>query len=63
MKNETITNIANLALTLSFIVALIFGIAQVKAAKRDRRERLTLEMLRQFQTRDFVELFTLYRLK
>ena len=56
MKNETITNIANLALTLSFIVALIFGIAQVKAAKRDRRERLTLEMLRQFQTRDFVEL-------
>jgi hypothetical protein len=56
MENETITNIANLALTLSFIVALIFGIAQVKAAKRDRRERLTLEMLRQFQTRDFVEL-------
>ncbi|MDX6528155.1 MAG: hypothetical protein QOH41_1668, partial [Blastocatellia bacterium] len=56
MTNETITNIANLALTLSFIVALIFGIAQVKAAKRDRRERLTLEMLRQFQTRDFVEL-------
>jgi hypothetical protein len=56
MKNETITNIANLALTLSFIVALIFGIAQVRAAKRDRRERLTLEMLRQFQTRGFVEL-------
>lgn len=56
MTNETITNIANLALTLSFIVALIFGIAQVNAAKRDRRERLTLEVLRQFQTREFVEL-------
>jgi len=56
MTNETISNIANLALTLSFIVALIFGIAQVQAAKRDRRERLTLEVLRQFQTREFVEL-------
>jgi len=30
MTNETITTIANLALPLSFIVALIFGIAQVK---------------------------------
>ena len=56
MTNETITNIANLALTLSFIVALILGITQVKAAKRDRRERLTLEVLRQFQTREFAEL-------
>ncbi len=56
MTNETITNIANLALTLSFIVSLLFGIAQVNAAKRDRRERLTLEVLRQFQTREFVEL-------
>ncbi|HZY40100.1 MAG TPA: hypothetical protein VFE53_25785 [Mucilaginibacter sp.] len=56
MANETITNIANTALTVSVIVALIFGIAQVKSAKRDRRERLTLEVLRQFQTREFVEL-------
>jgi hypothetical protein len=53
---DTITMIANLALTLSFIVALIFGIAQVKAAERDRRERLTLEALRNFQTREFAEL-------
>lgn len=58
MTSETITNIANLALTLSFIVALIFGIAQVKTAKRDRRERLTLEVLRQFQTIEFVEIIT-----
>jgi hypothetical protein len=56
MTTETITDIANIALTASFIVALIFGIAQVKSATRDRRERLTLEVLRQFQTREFVEL-------
>jgi hypothetical protein len=56
MTNELITLIANLALTLSFIVALIFGVAQVKAAARDRRERLTLETLRNFQTREFAEL-------
>jgi hypothetical protein len=56
MTNELISFISNLALTLSFIVALVFGIAQVKAAARDRRERLTLETLRNFQTREFAEL-------
>jgi hypothetical protein len=56
MTNELITLIANLALTFSFIVALIFGIAQVKAAARDRRERLTLDALRNFQSREFAEL-------
>jgi hypothetical protein len=56
MNSEIITLIANLALTLSFIVAVIFGIAQVKAAARDRRERLTLETLRNFQTREFAEI-------
>jgi hypothetical protein len=56
MTSEIIALIANLALALSFIVALIFGIAQVKAAARDRRERLTLEALRNFQTREFAEL-------
>ena len=56
MSSQTISNIANIALALSVIVALIFGIAQVKAAARDRRERLTLEVLRQFQTREFAEL-------
>jgi hypothetical protein len=53
---EIITIIANLALALSLIVALIFGIAQVRAAARDRRERLTLETLRNFQTREFAGL-------
>ena len=56
MTNDIITLIANLALTLSFLVALAFGIVQVKAAARDRRERLTLETLRNFQTREFAEL-------
>jgi hypothetical protein len=37
-------------------VGLIFGIAEVKAAARDRKERLTLETLHNFQTRDFAEL-------
>ena len=53
---ELISVIANLALALSFVVGLIFGIAQVRAAARDRRERLTLEALRNFQTREFTEL-------
>jgi hypothetical protein len=56
MSNELIALIANVSLALSFIVALIFGIAQVRAASRDRRERLTLEALRTFQTREFAEL-------
>jgi hypothetical protein len=56
MATDIITLIANLALALSFIVGLVFGIAQVRAAARDRRERITLEALRSFQTRDFAEL-------
>ena len=56
MTNDMIALVANVALTLSFIVALIFGIAQVRAAARDRRERLTLETLRSFQTREYAEL-------
>jgi hypothetical protein len=56
MSTEIIALIANIALALSFIVGLIFGIAQVRAAARDRRERLTLETLRTFQTREFIEL-------
>ncbi|MGO9482422.1 MAG: hypothetical protein ACLP05_11665 [Candidatus Kryptoniota bacterium] len=56
MTNEIINLTANVALTLSFIVAVVFGIAQVKAAARERRERLTLETLRSYQTREFSEL-------
>ncbi len=53
---DIITLIANVALALSFVIGLIFGIAQVNTANRDRRERLTLETLRHFQTREFSEL-------
>jgi len=53
---DIITLCANIALTLSFIIALIFGVAQVKAAERDRRERFTLDTLRRFHTREFAEL-------
>ena len=56
MTTDIITLLANIALALSFIVALVFGIAQVRAAARDRKERLTLETLRNFQTREFSEL-------
>ena len=53
---EDVTVIANIALALSLVAAVVFGIAQVNAASRDRRERLTLETLRNFQTREFAEL-------
>lgn len=56
MTSETITLIANIALALSAIIALVFGIVQVKTATRDRQERLTLEALRNFNTREFSEL-------
>jgi hypothetical protein len=56
MSNQLVALIANIALTLSVIVAVIFGIAQVKTANQDRRERLTLETLRSFQTREFAEM-------
>lgn len=53
---DIIALIANIALTLTFLVGLVFGIAQVKAAERDRRERLTIDTLRNFQSREFAEL-------
>ncbi|MBS1530462.1 MAG: hypothetical protein JSU01_09155 [Bacteroidetes bacterium] len=56
MTSELISIIANIALTLSLIVAVVFGLAQVRAAARDRKERLTLETLRTFQTREFASL-------
>ena len=54
--NDLITLLANVSLALSFVVALVFGIAQVRVANRDRRERLGLEALRNFQSREFAEL-------
>ena len=56
MTTELIALMANIALTLSVIVAVIFGMVQVKMSNQDRRERLTLETLRNFQSREFAEL-------
>jgi hypothetical protein len=58
---STVSLIANVALALTFVVGLIFGVVQVRIAARDRRERLTLETLRAFQTRDFAELLHRFR--
>jgi hypothetical protein len=54
--SDIITDVANISLALSFVVALIFGIVQVRAAARDRREGLALETLRSFQTHEFATL-------
>jgi len=56
MNTDTIAAIANVSLALSLIVAVIFGISQSRSAARDRKERLTLETLRAFHTREFAEL-------
>ncbi len=48
--------IANISFALSFLIALIFGIFQVRAARRDRREQLAIAALRAVQTREFAEL-------
>ncbi|MHB8606115.1 MAG: DUF4760 domain-containing protein [Thermoplasmatota archaeon] len=51
-----VTVLANLAIALSVVVALVFGVLQVRAAARDRRERLTLEVIRGLQTREFASM-------
>src|SRR5271154_3437078 len=56
MTTDIISLLANLALALSFVVGLIFGIVQVRTAARDRKERLTLETLRNYQSHEFCEI-------
>ena len=56
MTYQTIELIANISLALSFLIAVIFGIIELRLAKRDRREKLTLEVIRSFQSREFAEL-------
>lgn len=55
MPNELIAVIANIALSLSVVVAVIFGIIQTRTASKDRRIKLTIETLNHFQTREFAE--------
>jgi hypothetical protein len=54
--------IANISLALSLLVALVFGVLQFRAAARDRRERLTMETLREFQSREFAAKINMIRL-
>src|SRR6185295_5260897 len=56
MRYETIELIANISLALSFLAAVIFGIVAARDAARSRRERLTLETLHNFHTREFAEI-------
>ncbi len=56
MSSALLAVLGNLALTLSLIVAVIFGIVQVKSSARDRKERFTINVLQDFQTREFAEL-------
>jgi len=58
---DIVTLVANIALTLTFLVGLVFGILQVKAVERERRERLTVDVLRVFQTREFAEFLNFFR--
>jgi len=49
--------IGNGAIALSFLAAVVFGISQVRAANRDRRERLTVATVQAMQTRSMAEHF------
>jgi hypothetical protein len=52
---------ANVAIALSFVAAIVFGVFQVRAVNRDRKERLTLDTLKTFQTREFAEIIYFIR--
>jgi len=56
MNYNIVDVIANISLALSFLVAVVFGIFQVRQAARDRRERLTMETLRSIQSKEFAEI-------
>lgn len=53
MSTDYITAIANISLALSFVAAIVFGWIQVRGSARDRRERLTIDAMRAFRTREF----------
>ena len=56
MNNEIINLVANIALALTFIVGLVFGVIQIKNTNRDRKERFTIETLKNFQTHQIAEM-------
>jgi hypothetical protein len=49
--------IGDIAIALSFLAALGFGIGQVRSANRDRRERLTVATVQGMQTREMAAHF------
>jgi hypothetical protein len=51
------TVIGESAIALSFLAAVVFGISQVRTSAEDRRERLTVEVVRGMQTREMAEHF------
>ena len=51
-----VTLVSDVSLTLTLIVTAIFGIAELRASERERRERFALDYLATFQSRDFAEL-------
>jgi hypothetical protein len=58
MSTETVAAlIGNVALALSLVVALVFGVAQLRASDRDRRETAAIATVRQMQTREMAEHF------
>jgi len=48
-----VLTVANVVLAGAAVVALVFGMLQVLVAVRDRRERLTIEVIRSVQTPEF----------
>lgn len=50
-----VATLTDIAIAGSVVVALVFGIIQVLIAVRDRRERLTIEVVRGLQTREFAQ--------
>ena len=48
-----VATLANIAIALSVFVAVFFGVVQARGSAKERRERLTLQVVRGLQTREF----------
>lgn len=58
MSTESVASvIGDAALALSLLVVLAFGMAQARSGAQDRRERLTLTTIQEFQTREMAAHF------
>jgi erythromycin esterase-like protein len=52
---STLADAANLATTAALPVALVFGVAQLVAARREGKQRATVEVVRALQTAGFIQ--------